>query len=347
MNTWNEVRLEIEQTKPEGVQSAFDIVRRRKMQDIASLTERPLIVYAANFLNNPSPATSIDRNDKEGFREVVRDLDAREIDVLLHSPGGQPEAAEAVVKLLRSKKRHIRFIIPNLAQSAATMLALAGDEILMDTDAELGPIDPQFIIPKADGTVTVAPAQAIIDQFDAIEKKISKNPEFLPPWIPILQMYAPALYQQARNALDLSKELVKQWLAEYMLADESKNKRARLVAGVARYLSDHNKFKSHGRGLCPADFKRIPALAPVKVTDLADARDLQNRVQGLYHAISLTFGATAAIKIFENTEGKALIRLQRQLAMQVPLMLPPMPTPGPQGPAGGESGESQGRQPVA
>ena len=57
------------------------------------------------------------------------------------------------------------------------MLAMAGDEILMETDAELGPIDPQFTLPRADGTITIAPAQAIIDQFDAVEKKISKNPE--------------------------------------------------------------------------------------------------------------------------------------------------------------------------
>ena len=138
------------------------------MQELSTLEKRPLIVYATAFLNSSDPVTSIDRNDKEGFREFLQGIDSEAIDVLLHSPGGQAEAAEAIVKLLRAKSRHIRFIIPNIAQSAATMLAMAGNEILMDTDAELGPIDPQFIIPKADGTITVAPAQAIIDQFDAI-----------------------------------------------------------------------------------------------------------------------------------------------------------------------------------
>lgn len=345
MNSWNEVRLEIEEAKRQHGAACCDLVRRQKMRDVSTLTERPLLVYAANFLNNPTAATNIDRNDKEGFREVVRDLDAPAIDILLHSPGGQAEAAEAIVKLLRAKKRHIRFLIPNLAQSAATMLAMAGDEILMDTDAELGPIDPQFIIPKADGTIAVAPAQAILDQFDAIEKKISKNPQILPPYIPILQMYAPSLYLQARNALDLAKALVKQWLAEYMLADVPKKKRARLAAGIARYLSDHNKFKSHGRGLCPSDFRTIPALSSVKIRDLAESPDLQNRVQGLYHAISLTFGGTTAIKLFESTEGRALIRLQPALRMQFPMMMPPMPQEVP-GPPQGEptaSGEEGGQ----
>ncbi len=325
MSSWNEVMQEIEAAKAQHGGACYDVVRRQKMRDVAALTGRPLIVYATTFLNNPNAPTSIDRSDKEGFRDALRDLEATEIDVLLHSSGGQAEAAEAIVKLLRSKKRHIRFIIPNLAQSAATMLAMAGDEILMDTDAELGPIDPQFFIPKADGTITVAPAQAIIDQFDAIEKKIAKNPELLPPWIPILQMYAPSLYQQARNALDLAKVLVKQWLAEYMFADVPRKKRGLLAAGVARYLSDHNKFKSHSRGLCPADFQRIPALSATKVRDLATMPDLQNRVQTLYHAISLTFTGTPAIKIFENTEGKALIRLQPKVSLSIPLMIPPRP----------------------
>jgi hypothetical protein len=333
------VWLEIEAAKAQHGNACYDVVRRQKMKDVATLTTRPLIVYAANFLNNPSAPTSIDRSDKEGFREVLRGLDATEIDVLLHSPGGEAEAAEAIVKLLRSKERHIRFIIPNLALSAATMLAMAGDEILMETDAELGPIDPQFILPKADGTITVAPAQAIIDQFDAVEKKISKKPELLPPWIPILQMYAPALYQQARNALDLAKALVKEWLASYMFADLPKKKRGQLAAGVARYLSDHNKFKSHGRGLCPGDFQNTSALKAVKVRDLSSMPELQSRVQALYHAISLTFTGTPAIKIFENTDGKALIRLQPRVSLSIPLMIPQEPPGLPQAQEG-EAGQN-------
>jgi ClpP class serine protease len=61
---------------------------------------------------------------------------------------------------LRNKFAHIRFIIPSLAKSAATMLVMSGDEILMDTGAELGPIDPQM--QTASGSY--APAGAILDQ---------------------------------------------------------------------------------------------------------------------------------------------------------------------------------------
>src|SRR5438270_7260893 len=107
MSSWLEVMQEIEAAKGQHKGACYDIVRRQKMKDMAALTGRTLIIYATNFLNNPNAQTSIDRSDKEGFREVVRDLEATEIDVLLHSPGGEAEAAEAIVKLLRAKKRHI------------------------------------------------------------------------------------------------------------------------------------------------------------------------------------------------------------------------------------------------
>src|SRR5207244_3655946 len=118
-------------------------------------------------------------NDKEGFREVAHTLSADNVDVLVHSPGGMAEAAESIVKLLRARFNGVRFIVPNIAKSAATMLALSGDEILMDSDAELGPIDPQFNLRKADGTTVVAPAQAIIDQFDRLESRIKGDPPTL------------------------------------------------------------------------------------------------------------------------------------------------------------------------
>ncbi|MQY59252.1 MAG: hypothetical protein GH144_06555 [Clostridia bacterium] len=41
----------------------------------------------------------------------------------------------------------MRFLIPHTAYNAATMLALSGDEILMDDRSTLGPIDPQIMMP--------------------------------------------------------------------------------------------------------------------------------------------------------------------------------------------------------
>lgn len=319
MGSWNKVRLEIEATKTPDGHIDLDKIRRAKIRKVAELTQRPLIVYASDFLNKPMPETAIDFNDKEGFREVTQGLSGEAVDVLLHSPGGMAEAAESIVKLLRARFKAVRFIVPNIAKSAATMLALSGDEIMMDTDAELGPIDPQFNLRKADGTTVVAPAQAIIDQFDRLENRIKSDPHVLPVYIPIIQIYAPSLYQQAKNAIELSKKLVSEWLSVYMFASMKARDRGRCAAAVAKYLSDHNQFKSHSKGVRAEDFRKVNPLKPTKVIDLATQADLQQEVQELYAAISLTFSMSSAFKLFENSQDDAMIRHVRPIQIPIPM----------------------------
>jgi hypothetical protein len=320
MISWNDVRVEIETALKNGDTAALDTVRRSKTKAVVAHTGRPLIIYAADFLGKGRgmPDVGIDFADKDGFREAATGLSADAVDVLLHSPGGSAEAAESIVKMLRSHFKSIRFIVPDIAKSAATMLALSGDAILMDACAELGPIDPQFQIPRGDGSVVMAPGQAIIDQFDAMEKKIKADPRSLPVHIPILQIYAPSLYQQAKNAIALSKNLVKEWLSTYMFAEKKPAERARLASAVARYLGDHNKFKSHAKGVRLEDFRSVNALRPVEVSDLADDGELQSLIRGLHYAIGFTFNMSTTLKIFENSEGRAMIRHMRMVQVQVP-----------------------------
>jgi len=320
MSSWNDVLKEIEKTKSPQGHVDLDGVRRRKMRAVAEHTGRPLIVYASDFLGKGRgvPASAIDFDDKDGFLEVASSLSGDQVDVLLHSPGGSAEAAESIVRLLRAHFKSVRFIIPSVAKSAATMLALSGDEIILDTGAELGPIDPQFQLLRGDGSVVVAPAQAIIDQFDGMEKKIKADPSSLPAHIPILQFYAPSLYEQAKNAIDLSKMLVTEWLSAYMFSSKRVADRKRLASQVARYLCNHRKFKSHAKGVRLEDFRTVKALSQIKVLDLSDEPQLQSQVRSLHHAIGFTFNGSTAIKVFENSDGRAMIRHMRQVQVQLP-----------------------------
>lgn len=75
------------------------------MKAIQEITERPLIIYAVDFITpNPIKAQfagnlmSISLADKDGFDEVTRNLPKNsKIDILLHSPGGSAEATESIV----------------------------------------------------------------------------------------------------------------------------------------------------------------------------------------------------------------------------------------------------------
>ena len=274
MNTWNDVLKEVHERKiktPDG-KEALDVdgVRRDKMKAVMERTKRPLIIYAVDFLNEAKAQAAgsgvmLDWSDKEGFIDAIQDIEGDKVDILLHSPGGLAEATDSLVDIIRGRFQHVRFIVPNIAKSAATMLALSGDQILMDVASELGPIDPQFNFRKGDGSFVTAPAQAIIDQFEAAQKKIAKDPTILAPWLPILQQYGPSLYQQAQNAIKLSRGLVKEWLMKYMLkAIPKKEIRAR---GIANYLSNHNNFKSHAKRIGMNDIKDTKALKAIQIVD--------------------------------------------------------------------------------
>ena len=84
------------------------------------------------------------------YEECRRFGPADRLDVVLHGRGGIVNAARRVALLLRAHARELRFIVPFHCQSAATLLALCGDEIVAGELALFSPIDP--ILNGADGT---------------------------------------------------------------------------------------------------------------------------------------------------------------------------------------------------
>jgi ClpP class serine protease len=66
-----------------------------------------------------------------------------QFDVIVHSPGGQLLPSIQIARALKNHPEKTRAIIPHYAMSGGTIIALACDEIVMDPDAVIGPIDPQ------------------------------------------------------------------------------------------------------------------------------------------------------------------------------------------------------------
>lgn len=145
MPIWSEVLAELQRTaQPNGIPDC-DAVRRKYLISLHEHTNRAVVLYATGWLqkSEASPAAiSINDEDVHGLMEVTSGIHAAEVDVILHSPGGSPEAAEAIVSYLRSRFDHIRIIIPHLAMSAATMISCAADEIVMGKHSFVGPTDP-------------------------------------------------------------------------------------------------------------------------------------------------------------------------------------------------------------
>jgi ClpP class serine protease len=66
------------------------------------------------------------------------------IDLILHTPGGLVLATEQIARALLRHQAKVTVFVPHYAMSGGTMLALAADEIVMDENAVLGPVDPQL-----------------------------------------------------------------------------------------------------------------------------------------------------------------------------------------------------------
>jgi hypothetical protein len=265
----------------------------------------------------------IDFSDKLAFRDVTENLQGPSIDVIIHSPGGLVEATESVVDQLRRRFSDIRFIVPSFAKSAATMMVMSGNRILMDPDAELGPIDPQMH--TAFGTY---PAQSIIEQFEEGKNEILKDGKNVPIWGPILANLAPSLIVDCRHAISLSKKLVEEWLCKYMFVRDSgagpKAKR------IAEFLSNHSYFKSHARRVTLQDLVGLGA----DVEDLGADHQLHTAVKEVYCATDIVLGNTPTVRLIENHLGNRVVRsfTQTPLALHVgprPGRPPSTPAPGP------------------
>lgn len=87
----------------------------------------------------------IDIEDSEQVLRAIR-LTPKDmpIDILLHTPGGLVLAAEQISRALLRHEAKVSVIIPHFAMSGGTMISLAADEIIMDCNAVMGPVDPQL-----------------------------------------------------------------------------------------------------------------------------------------------------------------------------------------------------------
>ena len=311
-----------------GEVNRIDRFRRSKISAVEQISGRPLIIYASSCTTPAKPIhpamLMLDSSDRIGFKSVTETIEPPNLDVLIHSPGGYAEATESIVQQLRGKYSDIRFIVPSYAKSAATMLAMSGNEILMDRDAELGPIDPQM--GTQGGT---SPAEAIKEQFEKAQAELRADPSNLPSWVPILAPLGPSLLVDAQHAIDLSKTLVKSWLQTYMFAGEPDAEAK--ATRISEFLGTHSNFLSHGRAV------KIPELFPlgVKVTDLRSNPGLYAAVDELYCLLDILLSNSAVYKIFENSRGDALVR-QAGIVQQVVQAPPPQrPTPTPAQPPPG------------
>jgi ClpP class serine protease len=98
----------------------------------------------------------IDVNDSEEVLRAIKLTDAEcPIDLIVHTPGGLVLAAGQIAHALRRHRAKVTVFVPHHAMSGGTLISLAADEIVMDPNAVLGPVDPQLGQSPAASVLTV------------------------------------------------------------------------------------------------------------------------------------------------------------------------------------------------
>lgn len=209
----------------------------------------------------------------------AREVRGETLAVILDTPGGVVEVVERIVRVLRHHYDEVKFIIPDRAMSAGTVLAMSGDDILMDYHSCLGPIDPQLA--RDDRLV---PALSYLSQFEALIEK-SRNEALSTAEVVLLQKLDLAELHQFELARDLSVDLLKKWLTSYKFKDwavtetqgtpvtpELKEERA---SWIARQLNDHERWLTHGRGI---DMQTLRDELQLKIEDFGSDPDLKKAI---------------------------------------------------------------------
>jgi membrane-bound ClpP family serine protease len=248
-----------------------------------------------------------------GFMATIHQLDrSKGLDLILHTPGGSVAATESLVDYLRRMfGTDIRVIVPHLAMSAGTMIALSSKTVVMGKHSSIGPIDPQV----AGGI----PAHGIIEEFETAKREIAKDPAAAAVWQPILAKYDPTLVGECFKAIDWATSIVEKWLVTGMFADADDP--AASAKKVVAQLGSHANTLTHSRHISAEGARDIG----VNVTDLEDDDELQEAVLSVHHAYVQTLTESPAFKVIENHQGTAFV-MNAQVSIG-PAPSPASPTP--------------------
>lgn len=178
-----------------------------------------------SFLGFPL-ARYIDINDSEEVLRAIKLTDPNvPIDLILHTPGGLVLAAEQIAKALCRHPAKVTVFVPHYAMSGGTMIALAADEIVMDENAVLGPVDPQI------GQQPAASILAVLEQ-----KPMDKiSDETL------------ILADVARKAMRQVKDTLREILVSHTTPEQAETLAEILSSG--RWTHDYPITVEEGRGL--------------------------------------------------------------------------------------------------
>jgi serine dehydrogenase proteinase len=223
-------------------------LRQAKIKQIQEPNGARLLCYVAGS------RAPIMRDDVVGIIELLHNV-ARDsnIDFLLHTGGGDIDAAEKISSMVRTTvgKGRLRVIVPDFAKSAGTLIALAADKIVMSDSSELGPIDPQFKKADGDGNARWLSVLSYLKAYENVCAKLRATPEDVPARIMLSKLDPTTVVQFeaiSRRTRTLAEEHLNRWMFQRKKATYTK---------IAGELMDTSRWLSHGQMIGWQDAKQM------------------------------------------------------------------------------------------
>ncbi len=258
--------------------------RQSLIRKIQGITGRRLLCYVAGI------AASVNRDDTLGFADLLHNVPAnRAVDLVLHTPGGDIDAAEKLMNMVRTRvgAEELRAIVPDFAKSAGSLMVLAADKVLMSDSSELGPIDPQVVLVDTSGNRRVHSVQDYLDAYAELRKEIAANPNDVAAKL-MLAKIEPAMVKRFEAALERAGKIAERHLKHGMFRNGGN------YTAVPRDLLDTKRWRSHAQMISCQDAKDLGLIVEYVTPD----DDLWRELWQLYCLQRLAVGDRQ--KLFES-----------------------------------------------
>lgn len=280
------------------------------------MRNRPLITYVTSI--RPGLSSQMAGDAVPIMIDQINKIPANEedIDFLIVSNGGDPITSLQIISILRERFKTITVIVPYVAYSAATILALGADEIIMHPYSNLGPVDPQLTISRQNNDGQASNIQFGSEdvrnyiEFVKSDVGITDQNHLMTAFNALAEEVGPLPIGSSKRSQQLSLSLSIKMLESH-IADKNK------AATIAQTLN--TSYYHHGYAVGRREAKEIG------LNIVYPERELENIIWGIWQdfngEMKCTVEFNPVTEIMNNPEARR--RIDSIPIVQIPGNLPP------------------------
>jgi hypothetical protein len=179
--------------------------------------------------------------------EAGRELAKNGVDLFIHSNGGSGTVPWRIVSLIRQYSEHLAVLVPHRAFSAATLIALGANEIVMHKMGCLGPIDPSVINifnpphPTSPGQFAAISVEDVTAFFRLVKDEvgITHEDELVQALIALTEKIHPLAIGNVQRSHNQSRLMARKLLRLHMLSESDEHDIEKLIDDLKSNLFFH------------------------------------------------------------------------------------------------------------